>query len=64
LLPEIPAGITGGYEWPPNLIDWYPGDGPSGGPQTTITAETTDGTARLIRDHVSLFLRASVRRDW
>jgi hypothetical protein len=36
------------YEWSPNLVDWYRGngfEGPAGGPTVRITADTVAGRA-------------------
>jgi alpha-tubulin suppressor-like RCC1 family protein len=62
-----PANIVGFYEWSPNLLDWYAGDGvdgPSGG-QTVFIAPVTAGTTTTVTATAShtmkrIFLRAGV----
>ena len=42
------AGLSGDYEWSPNLIDWYQGgSGPAGEPTVTFSSVTTDGITTL-----------------
>ena len=62
-----PSGLTGFYEWSPNLLDWYAGDGSDGpfegptvtispnsvGATTTVTATTSEALGRI-------FVRAGV----
>ena len=41
--PDPPLGITGGYEWSPDLVNWYPhGGGPLDGPTVSFQAETEE----------------------
>jgi hypothetical protein len=45
-----PADVSGFYEWSPNLLDWYAGDGvdgPPGGPTVTFSAETLGATTTV-----------------
>jgi hypothetical protein len=45
-----PADIIGFYEWSPNLIDWYAGDGvdgPPGGPTVFFSAQTVGTTTTV-----------------
>jgi hypothetical protein len=67
---EMPGDISGFYQWSPNLVDWYAGDGvdgPPGGPTVTITSETTAVTTTVTATTdgapVLLFLRAGVTRN-
>lgn len=68
---NAPTDISGYYEWSPNLVDWYPGDGtagPDGGPTVTITSESTETTTTTVTATSSApigrtFLRAGVRRE-
>jgi hypothetical protein len=60
-----PGGVTGSYEWSPNLADWYPsGSGPAGGPTvtfvphtvgttTTVTATASEVLTRLFLDLIA-----------
>jgi hypothetical protein len=55
------------YQWSPNLIDWYAGDGvdgPGGGPTVTFSVETigatTTVTGAATQEMVRLFLRVGV----
>lgn len=42
------AGLSGDYEWSPNLIEWYQGgSGPAGGPTVTFSSVTTNGITTL-----------------
>jgi hypothetical protein len=37
------SDVQGTYQWSPNLVDWYDsGDGPSGGPTATMSANTVE----------------------
>jgi hypothetical protein len=65
-----PDDLTGYYEWSPNLVDWYAGDGsegPSGGPTVTIVANTigttTTVTATVSGEADRTFLRAGVNQN-
>lgn len=58
---SLPSDLTGYYEWSPNLVDWYAGDGIEGpssgitvnivpdvvGTSTTVTATSSGPTGRL-----------------
>lgn len=65
-----PDDLTGYYEWSPNLVDWYAGDGadgPPSGPAVTIVPNTT-GTTTTVTATVSgeadrIFLRAGVNQN-
>lgn len=64
-----PSGLTGFYEWSPNLLDWYAADGsdgPFGGPAVTISPNTvgatTTATATASEALDRIFLRAGVTR--
>jgi hypothetical protein len=66
----VPDDLTGYYEWSPNLIDWYAGDGadgPPSGPTVTIVPNTT-GTTTTVTATISgaadrTFLRAGVSQQ-
>jgi uncharacterized sulfatase len=65
--PQAPSDLAGYYEWSPNLVDWYAGDGtdgPPGGPTVNIVANaagtTTTVTATASAEVPRLFLRAGV----
>ena len=62
-----PSELTGSYEWSPNLVDWYAGDGtdgPLGGPTVMFSAETIEQTAHVTAtpsmDMDSMFIRIAV----
>ena len=62
-----PSDLTGYYQWSPNLVDWYAGDGadgPGGGSTVTISPNTvgttTTVTATPSGTMVRIFLRAGV----
>jgi hypothetical protein len=62
-----PSDVIGFYEWSPNLVDWYAGDGvdgPVGGPRVTFMAQTagavTTVTATTAGSAPHLFFRAGV----
>ena len=65
--PNPPGDLVGTYEWSPNLIDWYAGDGvagPPGGP-TLVIVPNTSGAATTVSATASeatesIFLRAVV----
>jgi uncharacterized repeat protein (TIGR02543 family) len=63
---NAPGDVSGFYQWSPNLVDWYAGDGvvgPDGGPTLTITSETigtTTVTAVSSGQLGIVFLRAGV----
>jgi hypothetical protein len=66
--PTPPAGVSGSYEWSPNLADWYAsGGGPGGGPTVTMVpatvgaTTTVTATASAVLPH--LFLRATATRN-
>ena len=45
-----PGDLSGSYQWSPNLIDWYAGDGvdgPPGGPVLMIDADTAGSTTTV-----------------
>jgi alpha-tubulin suppressor-like RCC1 family protein len=68
LNPDPPSGITGTYNWSPDLIDWYPtGSGPPGGPFLTITRQVSGGvaTVSVTSSQVAerVFLRVRVIED-
>jgi hypothetical protein len=47
---DAPGDVNGFYEWSPNLVDWYSGNGvggPPGGPTVAITSETTGATTTV-----------------
>jgi arylsulfatase A-like enzyme len=65
--PQAPSDLAGYYEWSPNLLDWYAGDGsegPIGGPTVTISpntvSATTTVTATASETLKRIFLRAGV----
>ncbi len=65
---NMPDDLTGYYEWSPDLINWYDGDGvdgPVGGPTVHITSTTLAGTTTVTATGSAaagrLFLRAAVR---
>ncbi len=65
----LPADVTGYYQWSPNLVDWYAGNGvagPGGGLTATITADTTEATttvtATLSGSPARIFLRAGANQ--
>ncbi len=65
--PDIPASLYGYYEWSPDLMDWYRGDGlsgPGGGLTAVITSDIQNGiaviTANGSRTFDHFFLRASL----
>ena len=63
------SDVVGSYEWSPDLLNWYSGDGndgPGGGPTVVITQSQTNGVATVIAvasDDIleTFFLRVSVR---
>jgi hypothetical protein len=62
-----PGDLSGSYQWSPNLIDWYAGDGvdgPPGGPVLTIGASpagsATTVTATSSAPAGRVFVRAAV----
>jgi Bacterial Ig-like domain len=62
-----PQDLTACYEWSPDLITWYSGDGvagPAGGPTVRITSGTMAGTTTVTATRSApgerLFLRAAV----
>jgi alpha-tubulin suppressor-like RCC1 family protein len=65
-----PTDISGFYQWSPNLVDWYAGDGvdgPPGGASVTFSANTI-GTTSTVTATTSgmverLFLRVGVRQN-
>jgi predicted enzyme related to lactoylglutathione lyase len=65
---NLPDDLTGYYEWSPNLVNWYDGDGidgPVGGPTVNITSATLAGTTTVTATASTtvgrLFLRAGVK---
>jgi hypothetical protein len=67
---SLPSDLTGFYEWSPNLIDWYAGDGadgPASGPTVAFSVETVGTTTRVSAEASvaleRLFLRAGVVRN-
>jgi hypothetical protein len=65
-----PSDLTGYYEWSPNLLDWYAGDGSDGpfegptvmiSPNTVGTTTTATATASEALDRI--FLRAGVTQN-
>jgi hypothetical protein len=64
---DPPSDLHGFYQWSPNLLDWYAGDGvdgPAGGQSVSISS-ATDGTTTTVTATTSalfetLFLRAGV----
>jgi arylsulfatase A-like enzyme len=65
-----PSDVTGSYEWSPNLVDWYAGngiEGPGGGPMVNISAVTTGTTTTVTATSSAaiqrLFLRARVAQE-
>jgi uncharacterized sulfatase len=68
--PQAPSDLTGYYEWSPDMLDWYAGDGtdgPIGGPTVTIspatTGATTTVTATASEPLERIFLRAGVTQN-
>jgi hypothetical protein len=66
----LPDDLTGYYEWSPNLLDWYAGDGvegPGGGLTVTIDSNSIDGTTTVTATVTGaadrIFLRAGVLQD-
>jgi hypothetical protein len=64
-----PTDISGFYQWSPNLVDWYAGDGvdgPVGGPTVLVSVATsgvtTTVTATASGAIPSLLLRAGVQQ--
>jgi len=67
---EIPlADVVGHYEWSPDLVEWYAGDGvdgPPGGPSLVIASQTTGATTAVTAtasepmERVFLRIRASI----
>jgi hypothetical protein len=64
---DPPADVAGFYQWSPDLIGWYAGDGvdgPPGGPTVTITSETIVGTTTVTavasEAAAMMFMRAGV----
>lgn len=58
-----PSDQSGFYEWSPNLVDWYLGDGidgPSGGPSVSISPNLSGATATASELMKTLFLRLRV----
>jgi hypothetical protein len=67
---NAPGDVSGFYQWSPNLVDWYAGDGaagPDGGATLIITSEaignTTAVTAIASGPLGTVFLRAGVLWD-
>ena len=67
---NAPVDLSGDYQWSPNLVDWYAGDGmagPPGGPTVVITSvtlgatTTVTATASAAMEHI--FLRARALRN-
>ena len=65
--PQAPSDLAGYYEWSPNLLDWYAGDGsegPIGGPTVTISPNTVGATTTVTATASAtlerIFLRAGV----
>jgi len=63
--PEPPLGITGSYQWSPDLVNWYPhGGGPLDGPTVSFLAETEENlttvTATASEAMPRVFLRVVV----
>jgi uncharacterized sulfatase len=65
--PQAPSDLTTYYEWSPDLLDWYAGngsEGPIGGPTVTISPNTvgttTTVTATASETLKRIFLRAGV----
>ena len=65
--PSMPVNISPSYQWSPDLVNWYAGDGldgPEGGPRVTFTAETTGGTTTVTAManpiHSTLFFRCAI----
>jgi hypothetical protein len=63
-----PDGLTGTYEWSPDLLNWYDGDGidgPSSGQKVMVTTTTLTGTTTVTATPSPatgrLFLRAGVK---
>jgi hypothetical protein len=64
------SDLSNRYQWSPNLVDWYTGDGvdgPAGGP-TATTASHVFGTTATVTATASaamqrFFLRVSVKQD-
>jgi hypothetical protein len=68
--PQAPGDLAGSYEWSPNLVDWYAGngvDGPAGGSTLSISAAPegshTTVTATASAPVARLFIRARVTRN-
>jgi uncharacterized sulfatase len=66
--PNPQSDLVTSYEWSPNLIDWYAGngvDGPPGGPTVTFLAETLGATTTVTATSNGtagrLFFRAGAR---
>jgi uncharacterized repeat protein (TIGR02543 family) len=67
---NAPADLSGFYQWSPNLVDWYAGDGiagPVGGPTLIFTSETIGATITVTAVSSlppgTVFLRAGVLRN-
>lgn len=67
---DAPGDVSSFYQWSPNLIDWYAGDGvagPDGGPTLTITSETIGTTTTVTAISPGplerIFLRAGAVQD-
>ncbi len=63
--PDPPLGITGSYQWSPDLVNWYPhGGGPLDGPTVSFLAETEENlttvTATASEDMPRVFFRVVV----
>ena len=65
-----PTDISGLYQWSPNLVDWYAGDGvdgPPGGAAVTFSANTIGTTATVTATTSGmverLFFRVGVRQN-
>lgn len=59
-----PTGMTGSYQWSPNLVDWYAGDGadgPPGGSTVMFSAETVEGTAHVTASPSAALDRVFIR---
>lgn len=68
--PRAPGGLTGTYEWSPDMVTWYAGNGvagPPGGPTVNIVPSpgqnTTTVTATASQALPRLFLRARATQN-
>ncbi len=67
---RAPTDLNGSYEWSPNLVDWYAGDGvdgPDGGARVHFQAAVIDQTAHVTATASApmerMFVRVVVRPD-